>query len=138
MRDTPGGESGWLESTADLVRTLATIARNRIELLLVEMQEERTRLIDVLLLSAAATACGLMALIMVSFTLVVVFWDEHRVAVLASLSVIYLVSAALGFRQLNIRLKTWQAFPDTLAEFKKDCAWLDESQGSNSGSANRP
>lgn len=138
MHDTNGEERGFFDSSKRLLRTVAAIAQNRVELLFVELQEERTRLVELLLLAAGAVACALMALLMISFTLVVVFWDEHRVAVLVCLSVVYLAAAAIGFWKLNGRLRNWQAFSDTLAEFKKDCTWSDQHQGSNSGSASRP
>ena len=137
MHDTNGAEAGVFESSKHFLRTTAAIAQNRLELLLIEVQEERTRLFDMLLLAAVAVACGLMALITISFTLVVVFWDDHRVAVLAGLSLIYVVAAAAGFWQLDARLKRWQAFSATLAELRKDCAWLDAQRENSSDSASR-
>ncbi|HKS35768.1 MAG TPA: phage holin family protein [Verrucomicrobiae bacterium] len=137
MHDTNGADQGVFESSKRFLRTTATIAQNRLELLLVEVQEERTRLFDMLMLAAGAVAFGLMALITISFTLVVVFWDEHRLAVLVGLSVIYVLAAAAGFWQLNARLKKWQAFSATLAELRKDCAWLDAQRENSSDSASR-
>lgn len=137
MHDTNGSDTGVFDSSKRLLRTAAAIAQNRLELLLVEVQEERARFFNMLLVAAGAVACGLMALIMVSFTLVVIFWDEHRIAVLASLSLIYIAAAAFCFWQLNTRLRNWQGFSATLAEFKKDCAWLDEQRENSSDSASR-
>jgi uncharacterized membrane protein YqjE len=137
MHDTNGADQGVFESSKRFLRATATIAQNRLELLLVEVQEERTRLFDMLMLAAGAVAFGLMALITISFTLVVVFWDDHRVAVLVGLSVIYVLAAAAGFWQLNTRLKKWQAFSATLAELKKDCEWLDAQRENSSDSESR-
>ena len=125
------------DSSKRVLRAAAAVAQNRLELLLVEVQEERERLFDMLLVAAGAVACGLMALILISFTLVVIFWDEHRLAVLIGLSLIYIAAAIVGFWQLNTRLRNWQGFAATLAEFKKDCAWLDEQQENSSDSASR-
>jgi uncharacterized membrane protein YqjE len=138
MRDTNEPDRGMFDSTQQLLRTAATVARNRLELLLVEVEEERARLLDVLVVAASAVACALMALIMISVTVVIVFWDEHRVAVSIALSLAYLLAAAIGFWRLNIRLKNWRAFSATLAEFKKDFAWLDAQRESSSDSENRP
>jgi uncharacterized membrane protein YqjE len=128
MHDTNGADPGVFDSSKRLLRTAAAVAQNRLELLLVEVQEERARLFDTLLVAAGAIACGLMALIMVSFALVVIFWEEHRIAVLVGLSLIYIAAAVIGFWQLSVRLRNWQGFSATLAEFKKDCAWLDEQR----------
>lgn len=125
------------ESSGRFLRATAAIAQNRLELLLVEVQEERTRLFDMLMLAAVAVACGLLALITISFTLVVVFWDNYRIAVLVGLSLIYILAAAAGFWQLNARLKRWQAFSATLAELRKDCAWLDAQRENSSDSTSR-
>jgi uncharacterized membrane protein YqjE len=80
----------------------------------------------------------MMGLITISFTLVVVFWDEHRVAVLVALSLAYVLAAGLGFWRLNVRLKNWRAFSATLDELRKDFAWLDAQREKHSDSASRP
>ena len=138
MDDTNGAEKGLLGSSKRVLRACAAIAQNRLELFLVEWQEERSRLFEMLLLAAGAVACGLMALITISFLLVEAFGEEHRLAVLIGLCLVYTLAAAMAFRQLSSRLRTWQAFPATLAELKKDCAWLDPQREKNSDSASRP
>jgi uncharacterized membrane protein YqjE len=117
---------GILASLKRLLRTLLSIAQNRLELLLVEVQEERTRLIEAFLLAISIVALGAMTLVMVTFTVVAIFWENHRMAVLVGLSLFYLVVTLVAYWRLRHRLKNWPAFPATLAELKKDKAWLDE------------
>src|SRR5262245_7773298 len=103
---------------------LATLS-SRTELLLVELQEERHRLLEALLLAVALIIAGTLALLMVSLAIVAILW-EHRVAALVVLSLLY-VGAAVGvFLQLRRRLRSWEAFSGTLNEFEKDREWLKD------------
>jgi uncharacterized membrane protein YqjE len=117
---------GILSSLQRLLRTLLSIAQNRLELVLVEVQEERTRVVEAFLLVAGVVAFGCMTLMLITFAVVAVFWENHRVAVLGSLSLLYLVVTLVAYWRLRHRLKHWPAFSATLAELKKDKAWLDE------------
>lgn len=121
--DHPPGLFGSLKG---LWRTILATAHNRAELLLVEVEEERRRAVEALLLAVAVAVLGMMALIAVSFLIVVICWNEHRVAALAGLSGFYLmVTAALTVR-LRVHLKNWRSFPATIEELKKDKACLEE------------
>jgi len=117
---------GVLSSLQRLLRTLLSIVQNRLELVLVEVQEERTRVVGAFLLVAGVVAFGCMTLVLITFAVVAVFWENHRVAVLGSLSLLYLVVTLVAYWRLRHRLKHWPAFAATLAELKKDKAWLDE------------
>jgi uncharacterized membrane protein YqjE len=138
MSENDEAHSGLFDALKRFSRTAAALAQNRLELLLVEWQEERARLCGLLLLAATAIVCGLMALIVLTFTLVVVFWDEHPIAILACLGVAYAAGAALAFLELRSRLARSDAFTATLAEFKKDRTWLDEQTATPGNSANKP
>jgi uncharacterized membrane protein YqjE len=117
---------GILASLQRLLRTARSIAQNRLELALVEAQEERTRVFEAFLLAGVVVAFGAMTLAMVTFAVVAVFWEDHRVAVLVSLGLLYLVATLIAYWRLRHRLNNWRAFSATLAELKKDKAWLDE------------
>jgi uncharacterized membrane protein YqjE len=138
MSESNGENPGLVDSLKRVARTAAAIAQNRLELLLVELQEERSRLFDLLLLAATGIVFGLMTLIVLTFTIVVMFWDGHRIAVLAGLGVTYLAGATLAFRRFSLRLRDEEAFSGTLAELKKDRAWLERESESAFDSASRP
>lgn len=99
---------------------------NRIELFLVELREERFRVFDVLLLVCAGAMVGFMALLTVTVTLVVIFWDSARVPVLIVLSAGYCLATMGILWQLNTRLRNWSSFSATLDQLKKDRACLEE------------
>jgi uncharacterized membrane protein YqjE len=122
MAEPSQPEGGVLAALTRLFQTLRDAAENRVELFLIEVQEERMRLVDALLLVAVAIVCAVMALVMVTLMVVVIFWDTHRLLVLALVTAAYAVAAVAALLKLRSRLQRWQAFPATLGEFKKDRA----------------
>jgi uncharacterized membrane protein YqjE len=90
MDEGTGSSSGALASLRRLVDTGLGLAQNRLELLSVELQEEKHRLVELLALTFTTVALGLMALIVISFTIVVLFWENGRLPVLIILSVLYI------------------------------------------------
>ena len=122
MAETPPTEGGILASVTRWFHTLRDVAENRVELFLLELKEERMRLFDALLLAAVGLVCALMTLIMVTLTVVVIFWDTHRLLVLGLVTAAYAAAATAALVKLRSRLQRWQAFSATLGEFKKDRA----------------
>jgi uncharacterized membrane protein YqjE len=120
--DAPGL---WL-SLQRLGRTALGIAQNRVELLVVELEEERWRVVDALLLVAGAIVLALMTFIAGTFALVLFFPAEQRPVVLAVVAGLYLLATVAVLLKLRDRLKNWRSFSATLAELKKDKACLDE------------
>lgn len=103
-----------------ILDTLLATAQNRIELLAVELQEEKCRLMEALLLALAVAVGGIMTLTLVTFLLVILFWENGRLLALGGLSVMYLAGTALAWRALQSRLKARSAFAGTIDELKKD------------------
>jgi uncharacterized membrane protein YqjE len=116
---------GLLETLIRLGATVLAILQNRLELLVVELQEERLRLFNALLLTAAIVALGFVTLALAAFALVVVVWKEFGVMGLVALSGLSLVSTLLAYWRLRVRLKNWPFLSHTLAELKKDRIWLE-------------
>ena len=117
---------GLFSAVRRLLNTALAGVENRIELFLVELREERFRIFEVLLLGCAAALLGFMALLTVTVTLVVVFWDSARVQVLVVLSAGYSVATIGILWRLKILLRNWSSFAATLNELKKDRACLEE------------
>ena len=126
MEPSTDSSRGLFSSVKRLLNTALAGAENRIELFLVELREARVRVFDVLLLGCAAAVLGFMALLMVTVTLVVVFWDSARVPVLVVLSAGYSLATIGVLWRLKVRLRTWSSFSATLDELKKDRACLEE------------
>src|SRR5881392_3956311 len=126
MEPSTDSSPGLFSAVRRLLNTALAGVENRIELFLVELREERFRVFEVLLLGCAATLLGFMALLTVTVTLVVVFWDSARVQVLVVLSAGYSVATIGILWRLKILLRNWSYFAATLSELKKDRACLEE------------
>lgn len=122
MSETPGPDGGMPSVLPRLWRMARRLAASRVDLFLLELKEERLRWFEALLLAAAAVVCGSFALVLFALTLVVMFWEEHRVAVLALLALASAAGAGGCFWTLRRRLLRWSAFAATRDQFKKDCA----------------
>ena len=117
---------GLFSAVRRLLNTALAGIENRIELFLVELREERFRVFEVLLLGCAAALLGFMALLTVTVTLVVVFWDSARVQVLVGLSTCYSLGTIGILWRLKVLLRNWSSFSATLEELKKDRACFEE------------
>ena len=80
---------GVVESLRHLSGSLAALAQNRIELRMLELHDERIRLPDVMPLTATIVPLAVLATVRVSLLLVVLFRDQHRLAVVAGLTTFY-------------------------------------------------
>jgi uncharacterized membrane protein YqjE len=118
---------GWGASLQRVARTLLAIVHNRLELLLVEVQEERIRLFETFFLAALAMVLGVMSLAMITLTLVLLLWDQWRVLVLVGLSLLYLAATLIVYVRLRRRMQGGPSFSATLGELNKDKACLDET-----------
>jgi uncharacterized membrane protein YqjE len=119
-------QPGLFASLRRLFKTFAAIAENRLELLLVEWQEERWRLFEALILAGLVLMLALMTLIVVTVTVVVICVSNHQLGLVIAMGAAYLAATLACAWQLRNRLKNWAPFAGTLAEIKKDKACLDE------------
>lgn len=117
---------GIFASLRRLFKVIAAIASNRVELLLVEWQEERLRLVEALLLAGVVLILALMTLMLATLTIVVVCLVNHHPGAVVALGIVYLLATLGCYLLLRKRLKSWAPFAATLAELKKDKACLDE------------
>lgn len=109
-----------------LLKTALAIAENRLELLLVEAQEERWRFFEALLLAGMVFVLALMTLLVATVAIVIVCLDHQRLDLVIGLGLIYLLATLGCAWRLRRQLKNWTPFAATLAEIKKDKACLDE------------
>src|ERR1051326_6345012 len=122
MDPSTNSSPGLFSSVKRLLNTALAGVDNRIELFLIELREARLRVLDLLLLACAAAVFGFMALLLVTVTLVVIFWDSARVAVLVAFGGSHRLGTIGIVWRLKILLRNWTSFTATLEEFKKDRA----------------
>jgi len=106
-------------------RRLLTIGENRLELLAVEVQEERERHLQAILLAFGVAAFGLLAGLTLTAAIVVWLW-AWPVAVLLTLSCLYGVAAVFLYRRLTGLLRDWQTLSASLDQLRKDRACLEK------------
>ena len=128
---------GILAALKGLLQTGLAIAQNRLELLLVELQEERLELFETLLLCGIVILFAFLTFTLLTFVLVVVCLEADRVDLLVGLGLIYLTATIIAFWRLRARLKKWTPFSGTLAELKKDKTCLEEKKQTNFESESR-
>jgi uncharacterized membrane protein YqjE len=117
---------GQLAATSKhFARRLLTIGENRLELLMVEVQEERERLLQAILLALGVAACALLAGVTLTGAIVVLLWELSRVAALLVLTALYGTTAVCFYRRLSLLLRDWQNLPSTLDQLRKDRACLE-------------
>ena len=114
---------GLFKSLRKLVTTLAVVFENRVELFAVELQEERHRLVEVLVLAGGALVLGTLAVVVFSAVLICLFAQPYRIYAALGVGVLYLVGAGVLVVRLKRRLQA-EPFEETLNQIKKDCECL--------------
>ena len=112
-------------TSKQMARRLLTLGENRLELLAVEIQEERERLMRAFLLALAVAVFGLLAALTLTAALVLCF-PNSPVAALLTLTVIYATTAIILYRRVLGLLRDWQSFAATLDQFRKDRQCLED------------
>ena len=107
-------------------RRLLTIGENRLELLTVEVQEERERLLHTFLLALGVAAFGLLAGLTLTAAIVVLFWAWSPVSVLLILTGLYGAAGVCLYRRLTGLLRDWQTLSASLDQLRKDRACLEK------------
>jgi uncharacterized membrane protein YqjE len=71
-------------------------------------------------------AFGLLAGVVMTGTIVVIFWELSRIAALVVLISLYSVAAFSFYLRLTRLLRDWQNLPATRDQFRKDRACLEK------------
>ncbi len=113
-------------TSKQLVRRLAIIGENRLELLAVEVQEERERILHAFLLALGVAAFGLLAGITLTAALALWLWTWSPLGVLAILTVVYAAAGFFLYQRLNGLLRNWQTLSASLDQLRKDRECLEQ------------
>lgn len=117
---------GQLATTSKhFMRRLVTIGENRLELLAVEVQEERERLLRAFLLALGVAAFGLLAGMTLTALIIIWLWVWSPVVWLLILTGIYGAVGIFLYHQLNGLMRDWQTLAASLNQLKKDRACLE-------------
>lgn len=116
---------GVLASLRGLAGGLLHAAHQRLDLFALELREEKLRATQLFIWLSAAVFAGALAVTFASVTLVYLFWETARLAVLIGLTVFYAAGcyvAVRGYRRCAGRHP--KPFEGTLAELRSDRACI--------------
>jgi uncharacterized membrane protein YqjE len=125
MEPTAINFTHWAEPPKRFARQLLTIGENRLELLMVEVQEERERLLRAIVLALGVAVFGFLTGAALTVALVVLLWSLSPVAVLLTLTALYAATAFFLYRRFTVLQHHWKTFPATLDQLRKDRACLE-------------
>ena len=113
--------TGLLGAFKTLGDSLLGTVQDRLELFSLELQEEKFRLIRIFLWISTAVFTGMMTVAFGSLTIVYLFWESARIAVLGGLTAVYaavLIWIIVSFRRFLGRQPA--PFAATLKEMGED------------------
>lgn len=108
-----------------LVRSLVANSETRLRLAVLELEEERARLVTLFLLVGASLLLLLLGVITLTALVVVVFWDSYRLLAIG-VSAGVLIAASLLLATIAIRQAKRHTFlKETLKQLSADRALLE-------------
>jgi uncharacterized membrane protein YqjE len=124
--DTTPTEGRLFGAVRRMLATAVAVVHTRAELLTTELQEEVQRAASILLWSLVALFFGSLTVLMIAVTVLIVFWDTHRVlaAVLISAAFVVMAAGAALYARSVVRARP-KFLSGTLNELKRDRAMLE-------------
>ena len=115
-----------------MLAILVSMVRTRLNLMAVELIQEKSRIWMVLVLTALALVFGSMALLTLSLLVVVALWEENRLLAIGCLFLFYVVATIVTLVALQQKAKVGSSlFATTLSELVKDSTALAEGLEAN-------
>lgn len=114
-------QRGVFASARALLGTGVTLLHNRLELLGIELAEERARLLSLIAYGSAAFLCLFAGLVFLAIFFTVLLWDSNRLLALGIFSALF-IGAGLASLMLamNLARSGSSLFSASLAELRKD------------------
>jgi uncharacterized membrane protein YqjE len=109
--------------TRKIIQTGLGALGNRGELLAVEWQEERARLVALLLWGLGFLLLGILAIGLLTATVIFLFPLDRRIYVAAGFAMLYLLGAIAALVMVKSLLK-YEPFGESIAQVKKDRLWV--------------
>ena len=124
LNDTPGSKAARAALFASLKGLLGTsvgLVQNRLQLLGIELAEERVRLLSLLAYGAIAFICLGAGLVFFAMFVTVLLWDSNRLLALGVFSALFLAAGSLTLMLALGRAKAGSnLFSASLAELRRD------------------
>src|SRR5436305_15282521 len=82
--------NGIMDSVRSYLASWVAIAKTRVEIISVEIEEQREWMEHLLLLAVGAAFCASIGMVLLTLFVVVLFWESDPLAVLGAFAVLYL------------------------------------------------
>lgn len=116
--------AGLLQSLRNLGATLVAMLQTRLELLATDLEEERTRVLQILFWAAGALFFFGVGVLILALLVVLLLWEERRVGAIIALSAIFFmigVGMAIGVRnRLRVRSRIFTSNVEELSRDRKE------------------
>lgn len=116
--------AGFFAAFRKLLATLVASGRTRLELLTVELEEEKLRLVDLLVSVFSALFVFALGIVLAVAFLAMAFWDQRLAVFGGAAGLMMLVGVILLLRIRRLTSKPTKLFRSSLAELDKDLAAL--------------
>lgn len=117
------------DSLRAMLATLVALTHTRLELLTVELEQEGERLVGTLLWAILGIFCGGLAVLMIALTIVIVFWDDHRLLAAGLVTLLFAGLAVAASLVVRHRLRTRPRFLSaTIGELARDARALENER----------
>lgn len=117
-----------LDAARRLLKTLLANGETRFRLAVLELEEERARLLGMMLLVGASLVLLLLGVATLAALVVIMFWDSYRLTAIAvSAGVLIASSLLLGLIAMR-KARQHTLFKETLKQFATDRALLELEQ----------
>jgi uncharacterized membrane protein YqjE len=114
------------DASKRLAQRALVILENRLELVMVEVQQEREQILLAVWLALGAAVFGLLAGVALTVVIVVALWQHSPVAAMLILTALYSVTAMLFYTRLAKLQRDWQTLPATIDQLRKDRECLEK------------
>lgn len=114
-----------LESAGRMGATLVAMLHTRLELAVVEIEEESQRFLRYLILSLLALFLFGIASVLVALFVIVLFWDSYRLAAVAGMALVFIAAGAILAVKVRAEMRAKPPLlADTIGELRQDIACI--------------
>jgi uncharacterized membrane protein YqjE len=127
MTEESGRAEGLFESMRNLAKTFLAVLQTRLEIFASEIDEQRTLLARIAVLSGIAAFCLGLAVILLVLFVAVLFWDTNRLLAIGAMAGVFATGGIVACLMLRSAITGRpKLLAATLAELRKDRTKLEE------------